>query len=275
MTSPNDPISALRLTAMEREALGNLRSVHKAGTGMLKFNIVGASLFTFLAAVLPIASFYTAIVSPGRGWEGAGVMSGLITLLPLGWLVWFLLKLRWCLYLFENGFVFSRGKNFVVLWEDVKFVYERQDLIGEIRADRWLHVVRLDKRDCRLDSSCQNFVMFCEAVQIGATRAIVARVTASLAKGESVSFGLARNRLVMSQTGLKQGGRTVSWGEVHSIVCVSGPSGGGFHICVKDPRGPGGKDLWDSYPGAFFANYLAFLELAAKYTTVVSPRSGS
>jgi hypothetical protein len=108
-----------KLSDADRTALGAFRSFHPAASGIHKVNIGIASVFTVLLLGPAVAFLIAALRSPGKGMEiGAGIF-GAIGLAPAIGLVYLIRKLRWRLYLFDNGFVFARGANRVVLWDDV------------------------------------------------------------------------------------------------------------------------------------------------------------
>jgi hypothetical protein len=190
--------------------------------------------------------------------------------------VYLIRKLWWRLYLFENGFVFARGSNRIVLWEDVQSFYEQQDVVAGIRADRWLRFLFVDGRRLTIDSAYKDFAAFAGAVREGVTRSVLQRAAVVLPRGEAVAFG----KLLLSQAGLEKPGDSLSWNEVHSVAIEPRISGHVHaHAVVVYKRGVpagGGKEKVEWYAKLIpnFGNVDAFYRLAGQFTRVGNPERG-
>jgi hypothetical protein len=260
--------SGLEISATDQAALGSLQSVHPAASGIHKVNIAIASIFTVLLAGPAILFLILEIKNPGKGnIIGLAIFGGMALLPAIGLFV-LIRKLRWRLYLFDNGFVFARGYNRVVLWDDVKYFYEQQDVVAGIRADRWLRFVLANGQRFTIDSSYKDFVAFNDAVRDGVTQSLLARAAAAFPKGQSIPFG----KLAVSQTGLEKDGDVVQWGDVHSISIELRFNAFAVVVFQRDPLA---KVEWYARPIPQFANVNAFLALARQFTTVIGPPKGS
>src|SRR5262249_40652486 len=163
--------------ANETMALGPLRAVHPGGSKMLKVNIAIASFFTLLlggfAGYLLIRSFQLA-----NNWYLAAAWFGGLGLVPGIGLILLIRKFSWGLYLFENGFVFAAGKDRVVLWDDVAQLFEKQDVVAGMRADKWLRLVLKDGSEVKMDSAYKDFSAFNEVLTNKVAEAVLQRAIA-------------------------------------------------------------------------------------------------
>lgn len=272
MTNTNDE-SSLTLSDAERTALGEFRSFHPAASGIHKVNIVIASIFTLLLMGGAGAFLIGALNNPGKGLEIGVLFFGALGLAPAIGVVYLIRKLWWRLYLFDNGFVFARGRNRIVLWDEVQSFYDQQDVVSGIRADRWLRFLLQDGRRLTVDSSYKDFSAFAEAARVGMTRTVLARAAKALPKGEEIAFG----QLKLSQAGLAKEGDSISWADVDSIAIEPRVDGNvRAHGVVVYKRGlhSGGvkeKVEWYSKLIPRFGNVEAFLRLASQFTTVSGP----
>jgi hypothetical protein len=267
--------SDLMLSDEDRAALGAFRSLHPAASGMHKVNIAIASVFTLLPGGGAIAFLIGALNNPGKG-MGIGVMIfGALALGPAIGVVYLVLKLRWRLYLFDNGFVFARGANRVVKWDDVQSFYEQQDVVAGIRADRWLRFLLNDGRRLTVDSSYKDFAAFAEASRRGVTNAVLRRAAQELPVGRAITFG----KLKLSQAGLEKEGDAISWAEVDGITFesrVDGQVHAQAVVIYKRGLQSGGlkeKVEWYMKMVPRFGNVDAFLHLASQFTRVGGPET--
>jgi hypothetical protein len=258
------------LRERDSEALGKLMSVHPAASGIHKVNIVIASIFTLLPGIGAVAFLISHLTGkPGnQNWIGAAIC-GVIALFPGILLFVLLLKLRWKLFLFENGLVQARTGNRVILWTEVKSMFEEQDVVAGIRADARIKFTLLSGSWAIIDSSYKNFPDFAAGVRAGVTRAVLARVSTAIKRGEEVSFG----KLKVSRSGLTYEDEALKWGEVGEVVVESD---GMFHSIRVYSKGKialakGRGQPWFSRSVTDFPNLEAFLELARKVTTVSMP----
>jgi hypothetical protein len=273
MSQPSD--SDLTLSDGERAALGAFRSYHPAASGMHKVNLAIASTFTLLLLGGALACLVGELNSPGKGIGYGALVFGGIALFPAAGLVYLLLKLRWRLYLFENGFVFARGSNRVVLWEDVQSLYEQQDVVAGIRADRRLRFLFKDGRWLTVDSSYKEFAAFAEAVRQGVTNAVLRQAQRELPAGRSIAFG----KLKVSQSGLEKEGESIPWSAVDSITFEPRVDGQVHAMAVVIyKRGLQSKGLkekveWYTKMVPRFGNVDPFLRLASQFTRIVGPEA--
>jgi hypothetical protein len=270
-TEPDD----LTLSDSDRAALGAFRSFHPAASGMHKVNLAIASVFTALPLAGALWVLISALNNPGKGLEIVALIFGVIALLPGAGVVYLLLKLRWRLYLFENGFVFVRGSPRVVLWDSVQSFYEQQDVVAGMRADRWLRFLFHDGRRLTVDSSYKDFAAFTEAVRKGVTNAVLRRAAEELPAGRSIAFG----KLKLSQAGLEKEGDAIPWSEVDGITFearVDGQVHAQAVIIYKRGLQTGGlkeRTQWYMKMVPRFGNVDAFLHLASQFTRVGGPET--
>jgi hypothetical protein len=265
--------SDLMLSDTDRVALGAFRSLHPAASKMHKVNITIAAIFTLLLLGPAVAFLIAALRAPGKGIEIGVAIFGGLGLLPAIGLGYLIRKLRWRLYLFDNGFVFARGGNRVVLWDDVQSLYDQQDVVSGIRADRWLRLVLKDGRRLTLDSSYKEFAAFAAAARDGVTSAILARAAQDLPAGRALAFG----KLMLSQAGLEKPGESLSWADVDRIS-IEPRAAGNLHAqgVVVYKRGPQSqgfteKTEWYVKLVPHFGNVDAFLRLASQFTSIAGP----
>jgi hypothetical protein len=189
MTSA-DAVTDLMLSDTDRAALGECRSFHPAASGMHKVNITIATIFTLLPLGGAIAFLIAGLNRPGKGLEIAAAVFGAIALAPAIGVAFLVRKLFYRLYLFDNGFVFARGSNRIVLWDEVQSFYDQQDVVSGIRADRWLRFLLQHGRRLTIDSSYKDFAAFAKAVQDGVTRTVLARAAEALSNGQAIAFSV-------------------------------------------------------------------------------------
>jgi hypothetical protein len=265
--------SDLMLSDADRAALGAFRSFHPAASGMHKVNIVIAAIFTLVLLGPAVLFLILALKAPGKGNEIGLAIFGVLGLAPAIGLAYLIRKLGWRLYLFDNGFVFARGGNRVVRWEDVQSFYEQQDVVAGMKADRRLRFLLQDGRRLTVDSSYKDFADFAGAVRDGVTEAVLARAAEELPAGRSIAFG----KLLLSEAGLEKPGESLSWAEVDGITIeprVDGQvhaQGVVVYKRMAPAKGVKGKVEWYVKLVPNFGNVDAFLQLASRFTTVGGP----
>lgn len=265
-----EPAADLTISTDDRAALGAFRSLHPAASGMHKVNIAIAAIFTLLPLAGAIWFLIAGLKAANQGLEIAAAVFGGVALLPGLGLLYLILKLRWRLCLFENGFVFSRGGNRVVLWDNVQSFYEQQDVVAGIRADRRLRFLLSDGRRLNLDSSYQDFAAFAQAVRNGVRAAVLRRAAEALPRGEAIAFG----KLLLSKTGLEKPGDSLPWSEVQGIDVEPRVDGQVHaHAVIVYKRGLHGAGVqekveWYSKMIPSFGNVDAFFQLVRQFTRV-------
>jgi hypothetical protein len=270
-----DPDTDLMLSEADRAALGTFRSFHPAASGMHKVNIAIASAFTLLMLAGALWFLFAGLRSPGKGLEYGGLVFGGLALAPAAGLIYLILKLRWRLYLFDNGFVFSKGGNRVVRWDEIQSFYEQQDVVAGIKADQWLRFLLNDGRRLTIDSSYKDFAAFCQTVRERVTATVLARAAEALPKGQSIAFG----KLLLSKAGLEKEGDSLAWADVHSIAIEPRIDGRiythGVIVYKRNPESNAGKEKMEWYMKLVprFGNVDAFLQLASQFTNIAGPEA--
>jgi hypothetical protein len=257
-----DLSEALALSASDRQALGRWRSVHPTGSTMHKISIGIAAFFTLAFCGAAVAALVALLAGPpGNGW-GIGVgLFGALALLPGIALFVLIRRLRWRLFLFENGFVLVQGGQRVVLWTDVKAICR-----GGTRLEpkMWLTLEGGAPR-ITLDSAFQGFSTFSSTAEENVTRLVLEKGTATLSKGEAVSFG----KMTLSQEGLENDGKRLGWPEVERLGIEWRRSGNVVYTAlVVFKKTSGGKVEWCAKRLDAFPNAQAFLQLAGRFTTI-------
>jgi hypothetical protein len=267
--------SDLTLSDSERATLGAFRSFHPAASGMHKVNLAIASVFTILPGAGAIAFAVGALNNPGKGmWIGT-LIFGALALGPAIGVVYLALKLRWRLYLFDNGFVFARGSPRVITWDSVQSFYDQQDVVAGIRADRWLRFLLNDGRRLTVDSSYKDFAAFAEAVRKAVTNVVLRRAQRELPAGRPIEFG----KLKLSQAGLEKEGDSIPWSAVDSITFEPRVDGQVHAMAVViykrglQSKGVKEKVEWYMKMVPRFGNVDAFLRLASQFTRMVGPEA--
>jgi hypothetical protein len=270
-TEPDD----LALSDSDRTALGAFRSFHPAASGMHKVNIAIASVFTALPLAGALWFLISGLNNPGKGLEIGALVFGGIALAPAIGVAYLVNKLRWRLFLFDNGFVFARGANRVVLWEGVQSFYEQQDVVAGMRADRRLRFLLNDGRQFNVDSSYKEFAAFADAARQGVTNTVLRRAAQELPAGRSIAFG----KLKLSQAGLEKEGDSIPWADVDGITFesrVDGQVHAQAVVIYKRGLQSGGlkeKVEWYVKMVPRFGNVDAFLRLASQFARVGGPQT--
>jgi hypothetical protein len=295
MTRSYDP-NDLPLSPGDRDKLGAYRAAHPGGSGILKTHAAIAAA-TVVLGLVPAAFFLVlGFKAPGKQLEVGGYICGAVTLLPVVWLFFIVRKFGWCLYLFENGFVLSRGSCRAVLWEDVSTIFDRQEVVFGARAERRIRLRLADGSDLAVENTYREFGPFADSVQGAVRAAILKRCHETLRKGESVPFG----HLALSARGLWKDGKynpvvradrpdappasargdsEALWPRVHGVSvepAVNKYVGGRMYavvIHVRGQRDGSGLEEWFIQPVPVFPNVQVFLQLAGQFTTV-STRDG-
>jgi hypothetical protein len=272
MSKPS--VSDLQLSAADRDVLGSFRSLHPAGSRQHRQNIIILIIFVLVpvgaAAILAVNGLSA---KTAAGWFIAAAIVGAVAMIPGIVLYFQIRKLKWRLYLFDNGFVFARSVDRAVPWNEVKYLYEWRSVAAYRQADLNLRFVLSDGERFSMDSSYQDMAAFTEAVRDSVTRTVLARAAAALPKGDGVAFG----QLTLSLAGLAKAGEVVPWAEVHSIGLemrsfqpLAGKQYSAYAVIVNrhSAKSRTGKAEWYARPYPEFANVAAFLKLASQFTTV-------
>jgi hypothetical protein len=259
----------LMLLETDLAALGEFRSFHSAASGIHKVNIVIASIFTLLLLAGALWFLISGLRTAGNGLEIVAAVFGALSLAPAAGLIYLVLKLRWRLYLFDNGFVFAKGANLVVWWDDIQSFYEQQDVVAGIKADRWLHFLLQDGRRLTVDSSYKDFAAFAQTVRDSVTRAVLTRAAEALAKGQGIAFG----KLMLSQVGLEKDGDSLAWAGIHSIRIEPRINTHGVVVYKRNAESNVGEEKVEWYMKLVprFGNVDAFLQLASQFTNIGGP----
>ncbi|MCI0379919.1 MAG: hypothetical protein L0215_20240 [Gemmataceae bacterium] len=264
---PRNTDDDLDLDAHERKALGVFESVHAAAASrMHKWNIAIASIFSVLLLVPGLwLLVWGLFVKRGAGIEYAGLAFGGLGIPCVIGVLFLVRRLKWKLYLFDNGFVWDRGKLRLILWKDVKYLSESKHLLGGRAADYQLRFVTNDEARFTIDSSYRDFEQFADAVRVGVTLTVFERAKKAFASGESIPFG----KLHMSKEGFEKDGETLAWKDI-ARMGVEGTELFAVSIYRRE-KGKTEPTRWYFKDVPDFANFDAFLKLAAKFTKVTMP----
>jgi hypothetical protein len=223
---------------------------------------IGIAAFFTLAFGGAAAAALVALVTgpPGNGW-GIGLgLFGALALLPGSALFFLIRRLRWRLFLFENGFVLVQGGERLVLWTDVKSVFR-----GGTRLEPKLWLTSADGGRITLDSVFQGFTTFSGTAEENVTRLVLQKGAAALARGEAVSFG----KMKLSQEGLEDEGKRLPWPDVDRLGIEWRRSGNVVYTAlVVVKKTDHGQVEWCARRLDAFPNVKAFLQLAGRFATI-------
>jgi hypothetical protein len=220
-----------------------------------------AAVFTLALGGAAVAALVALLTRPpGNGW-GIGVgLFGALTLLPGIALFFLIRRLRWRLFLFDNGFVLVKGGERVVLWTDVKSFFR-----GGTRLEPKLWLTLEDGGRITLDSAFQGFSTFSATAEESVTRLALANGAAALSRGQAVSFG----RMTLSQEGLENEGKPLAWPDVDRLAIEWRRSGNVVYTAlVVFKKTSRGKVEWYARRLDAFPNFKAFVQLAGRFTTI-------
>lgn len=251
-------VEELGLSAGDRKALGLVRSDHATASRTHKINIAIAGAFTLLPGGAAILIGLSALNSPpgsGLGWA-ALFFAGLAVLPAIG-LFFLVRKLSWRLVLFKNGFVFVRGREIVVLWDDVKSLF-----VGGLNIDQHLDFHLTDDSRLKVDNSFKGFAEFAAAVRGEVAGVVLARADGALAKGEAVPFG----KLQVTRGGLEQEGKgSLPWQRIARVVIEDRVSGNLIYgAMVVYAKGKPAEVEWAAKRISNFPNLDAFAKLVER-----------
>src|SRR5262249_22025928 len=151
----------------------------------LKINLAIVIVFTALLGGAALLLGVNALTGPpGRGIGWAALLFAAFAVLPGVGVLFLVRKLFWRLVLFNDGFVLVRGRERVVLWNDVRSVYS-----GGLSIDQHLEFVLEDGARLKVDNSFKDFAAFSNAARSNVAQRVLARADAALASGQGVSFG--------------------------------------------------------------------------------------
>jgi hypothetical protein len=251
----------LALSVSDRHALGRWRSYHPTGSRIHNINIGIAAVFTLLLGGAAVGALVALISgTPGNGWWiGVGLFGGL-ALLPGIALFFLIRKLNWRVFLFDNGFVLVKGSERVVLWTDVKSLCR-----GGTRLEPKLWLALEGGGRITLDSAFKDCWTFSSAAEENVTRLVLANGADALARGEAVSFG----KMTLSHEGLDNEGKRLVWPDIERLAIEWRRSGNVVYTAlVVFQKTSRGKVEWCARRLDTFPNFKAFLQLAARFTTI-------
>jgi hypothetical protein len=256
-----DLSEALTLSASDHHALGRWRSLHPTGSRIHKISIGIAAVFTLALGGAAVAALVALLTRPpGNGWAIGVGLFGALALLPGIALFFLIRRLRWRLFLFDNGFVLVKGGERVVLWTDVKSLFR-----GGTRLEPKLWLMLEDGGRITLDSAFQGFSTFSATAEENVTRLVLANGAAALSRGQAVSFG----RMTLSQEGLENEGKPLAWPDIDRLAIEWRRSGNVVYTAlVVFKKTSRGKVEWCARRLDAFPNFKAFLQLAGRFTTI-------
>jgi hypothetical protein len=251
----------LALSMSDRHSLGRWRSCHPTGSRIHLISIGIAAVFTLVLGGAAVAALVALLRGPpGNGWGiGVGLFGGLAHL-PCIALYFLIRKLYWRVFLFDNGFVLVKGRERVVLWTDVKSLCR-----GGTRLEPKLWLAIEGGGQITLDSAFKDCSTFSSAAEENVTRLVLANGTAALSRGEAVSFG----SMTLSQEGLDNEGKRLAWPDIDRLAIEWRRSGNVVYTAlVVFKMTSRGKVEWCAKRLDTFPNFKAFLQLAARFTTI-------
>jgi hypothetical protein len=230
-------------------------------------NLIAASAFTLLCW---IPAVYILAFRPFRDgpnvetsnyWVALGL--GLLGLFPFCFGVLFLLwRMKWRVFRHQNGLVVDRnGRVDLVLWDEVKEMYERM-IVGRGPPELHIRLITEDGRTVKIDPTFQEPHALSAGIRAGVTASVLTRAVRSLDRDEWIDFGA----LSVSRSGLRRKGKELPWANVDRVkLAYTGA------VCDVQIWRKGGPKPWYSRFYISMPNASAFLELAARFTTVASP----
>jgi len=243
-------------SSIDTSKLGSLRAEYPAGSFRHKLAIGAAATFILLLA--GVAAFIILRNDPRDGPNGrllATAFFGFLMILPLIGLVVLVRRLTWRVSLFANGLVLHKKNSVqVVLWEDVKYLYEKRLIQYGAETDHTIRIETDGGDRLRLDALFQAITPLADAIRQCSNPVLLAKAKRKLQNGEPVSFG----PLKLAPDGLENGKHKISWTEVEAPnIEKKGP---GHHLVI---RKSGKRSQWYSCPIPDFPNIEVFLTLVS------------
>jgi hypothetical protein len=236
--------------------LGSLRAEYPAGSFRHRLAIGAAAIFILVLAGL--AGFMVLRDDPRDGPNGrllASAFFGILTIFPLVGLVVLVRRLTWQVSLFANGLVFhKRNAAQVVIWEDVKYLYEKRLIQYGVETDHTMRIETDGGGRLKLDAMFQAITPLADAIHQYSNPVLLAKAQRKLQNAEPVSFG----PLKLLPDGLENGKHKATWTEIERLNIEN--KGPGHHLVI---RKSGKRSPWYSCPVPDFPNIEVFLTLVS------------
>jgi hypothetical protein len=187
-----------------------------------------------------------------------------IVILSLGWIIYLLIAIPivmiiYCInalaacnlrvYLFQNGFVSSRGgQPEVVRWDQVKTVWQRVVSSRYGRVSYRYTIERLDGVMFKVNTMLKNASLLGQNMQQEVTRTHMPQAIAAYNAGNVIPFG----PFSVSLQGIRKGDMLLPWNQVQGLLFKKG------NILVKMV---GSSRNWASVRISSIPNYLVFIQL--------------
>jgi hypothetical protein len=157
-----------------------------------------------------------------------------IVILGLGWIVSLLiaipiLMIVYCIraltaynlrvYLFQNGFVYSKGsQSEVIRWDQVRTVWQRVLSSRYGRVSYRYTIERLDGTTFRVDTMLKNASMLGQNIQQEVTRVHMPQAIAAYNAGNALPFG----PFSVNLQGFRKGNEVLPWNQVQGLLFKKG-----------------------------------------------------
>jgi hypothetical protein len=250
---------------IDREKLGAFEAEYFAGSRSHYFGmvvlIVGIVLFGSIAVVVSVAGLQGAArfqrldVGLMTLFFGIAIAVAVMPVICVLYLVRQYRRLRWRVLLFSNGLVFDRNRKIdVVLWDQIKYVYEKVTVIDRKGGvvEYHLRLVTLSNKTFLLDIIFRDIAKLARRVQELSWPSLLSRALRQIQQNEAVEFG----SLKLSSDGMENKTDRMPWAEFQGVTIEFEDQIHKFVIRKKGQKKP-----WAKRPIPHFPNRALFVEL--------------
>jgi Family of unknown function (DUF6585) len=240
--------------------LGRMEQEYLPGSATLIAAMVGGVLVALgLGGFLIFSLLQDGLPKTAIGWTvlAAAVIGTVLT--PLVIVFVLLGRLRWRLYLFENGLGFRyRKSSRAVTWDEVKYLYEIRLTVNGVPTGHRVYLRTEDNTLLALDGTFRGVSSAAAALKDRVAPRLAAKAAHALGAGEPVPFG----KLTLAPDGLRQGDKLLPWEEV--AAKIERRSEGRVLVIRK----AGKWGIWYEQPLANFPNVELFLNLLGRFVDI-------
>jgi hypothetical protein len=247
-----EPFPAAVYEFARTQNLGIPLTEHRWGLSCLEVIWMSfAGFCVFLVLVLPgmplAGPHYTLADLPGIMIMVALIVAG----------VWYFIERfrrfsSWRVQVFTNGFAYFKGRKVEIFrWEEIKHVHERLAFInwGRHPSFSTYRVERADGHRVTLDDHFRGISSLGRVIIVQVAAAQLPAARKRYRAGGEIDFGSVK----ISQRGVRQWNRSLSWAQIKEIVQEAG------YIYVRSKEG--GFSSWAPIPVTSISNVSVFLEL--------------
>lgn len=257
-------------TSQRSVEMQNLANMYQLGAPLAEYRagFTRRTIGRIIVSVILTSLFgFDVIDAASRGTSGAALIPAIFTLLVLAGLVWniiYSLQSRsWCVYVFNQGFVFLKdGQPDIFRWEEVQVIWQqiKQYYYYGFRISKThKYIIEcVDGHRVVFNDRFKNVEELGNGLSQQISEFMLPKILEDYNAGNVVTFG----PLSVSQQGINNGEELLPWSSIQEIEASQGPVSviRASQDIVK-VRKEGKRRNWSTVPVAKIPNFFVFLAL--------------